>query len=73
MKQYIISEKELLEFLHQKHIAKCNAKRPFDDIAKYAAIVLDYIREYNLKHNTKFETLQEIAKEELIEYEVVQW
>nr|DAI07961.1 MAG TPA: hypothetical protein [Caudoviricetes sp.] len=73
MKQYIISEKELLEFLHQKYIAKCNAKRPFGDIAKYAVIVLDYIREYNLKHNTKFETLQEIAKEELIEYEVVQW
>lgn len=39
MKQYIISEKELLGFLHQKHIAKCNAKRPFGDIAKYVAIV----------------------------------
>ena len=73
MKRYIISEKELLGLLHQKHIAKCAAKIPFNYILKYATIVLDYIKEYNLKHNTKFETLQEIAKEELIEYEVVQW
>lgn len=73
MKRYIISEKELLELLQQKHIAKCTTKIPFNDIVKYAATVLDYIKEYNLKHNTNFETLQEIAKEELIKYEVIQW
>ena len=53
MKQYIISEKELLEFLYQKHIAKCedletymnNKTKSLTDKIEKLEEELEYVRD----------------------------